>query len=142
MKSMIKYAVTGLALAATVMTVVPAEARDHWRGRHNHDDAVAAGIAGLAIGAIVGGLASQPSRTYIDPPYQPTYRPVYPSYQPYPVYQAPRYRYVRPAHTYRGGIEPWTPAWYRACGQRYRSFDPSSGTFVGYDGRRHFCTFN
>jgi len=136
MKSMIKYAVTGLALAATVLTVAPAEARDHWRGRHNHDDAVAAGIAGLAIGAIVGGLASQPSRVYIDPPY----RPAYPTYRPYPVYETPRYRYARPAYT--GGLEPWSPSWYRACSQRYRSFDPSSGTFMGYDGRRHFCTFN
>jgi hypothetical protein len=25
------------------------------------------------------------------------------------------------------------------CAQRYRSFDPRSGTFMGYDGRRHPC---
>jgi BA14K-like protein len=25
------------------------------------------------------------------------------------------------------------------CAQRYRSFDPQSGTFMGYDGRRHPC---
>jgi hypothetical protein len=25
------------------------------------------------------------------------------------------------------------------CAQRYRSFDPASGTFMGYDGRRHPC---
>jgi hypothetical protein len=25
------------------------------------------------------------------------------------------------------------------CAQRYRSFDPASGTFLGYDGRRHPC---
>lgn len=136
MKPIIKYAVTGLALAATVLTVAPAEARDHWRRHHRHDDAVAAGIAGLAVGAIIGGLASQPSRVYVDPPYRPAYR----VYRPYPVYQPPRYDY-RPAYTYRG-LEPWTPAWYRACSQRYRSFDPSTGTYLGYDGRRHFCTLN
>jgi BA14K-like protein len=26
-----------------------------------------------------------------------------------------------------------------SCAQRYRSYDPSSGTFRGYDGRRHQC---
>jgi hypothetical protein len=26
-----------------------------------------------------------------------------------------------------------------SCAQRYRSFDPASGTFLGHDGRRHPC---
>ena len=26
-----------------------------------------------------------------------------------------------------------------ACAQRYRSYDPASGTFMGRDGRRHEC---
>jgi hypothetical protein len=26
-----------------------------------------------------------------------------------------------------------------SCAQRYRSYDPASGTFVGHDGRRHGC---
>jgi hypothetical protein len=26
-----------------------------------------------------------------------------------------------------------------SCGERYRSYDPSSGTFLGHDGRRHTC---
>ena len=25
-----------------------------------------------------------------------------------------------------------------SCARRYRSYDPASGTFLGYDGRRHF----
>jgi hypothetical protein len=25
------------------------------------------------------------------------------------------------------------------CAQRYRSYDPASGTYMGYDGRRHVC---
>jgi hypothetical protein len=25
------------------------------------------------------------------------------------------------------------------CSQRYRSYDPASGTYLGYDGRRHPC---
>jgi hypothetical protein len=26
-----------------------------------------------------------------------------------------------------------------SCAQRYRSYDPETGTFLGYDGRRHAC---
>ena len=26
-----------------------------------------------------------------------------------------------------------------SCAQRYRSYDPASGTFLGYDGARHPC---
>ena len=26
-----------------------------------------------------------------------------------------------------------------SCAQRYRSYDPASGTFLGYDGVRHAC---
>jgi hypothetical protein len=26
-----------------------------------------------------------------------------------------------------------------SCSQRYRSFDPASGSFLGYDGHRHPC---
>jgi hypothetical protein len=26
-----------------------------------------------------------------------------------------------------------------SCAERYRSYDPASGTFVGHDGRRHEC---
>lgn len=135
MKRILKSTILGLAVAATTMTTLPAQA-DHWR-RHHHrhidnDDALAAGLAGLAIGAIVGGVLTQPrypSRVYIDPP---VYAPPHYTYRPAPVYRK-KVRY------YHGGFEPWTRDWYRACDVRYRRFDPSSGTFMGYDGRRHFC---
>jgi hypothetical protein len=29
--------------------------------------------------------------------------------------------------------------WAASCAQRYRSFDPQSGTYLGYDGYRHYC---
>lgn len=138
MRTTIRNAVLGLAVAATAFSVVPAQANGHWHGRNSNNDALVAGIAGLAVGAIVGGLASQPNvqgRVYIDPPYRPVYRTA-PSYHyAQPVYQAPRYNY-------RAAFEPWTQSWYRACNARYRSFDPSSGTFLGYDGQRHFCNLN
>jgi hypothetical protein len=28
---------------------------------------------------------------------------------------------------------------HQYCASRYRSYDPASGTFLGYDGRRHVC---
>lgn len=37
------------------------------------------------------------------------------------------------------GVEPWSPAWYDYCRGRFRSFDSKSGTYMGYDGQRHFC---
>ncbi|MEP9365989.1 BA14K family protein [Xanthobacter sp. VNH20] len=30
--------------------------------------------------------------------------------------------------------------WAAYCAQRYRSFDPATGTYLGYDGLRHPCT--
>ena len=38
-------------------------------------------------------------------------------------------------------FEPWTDEWFAWCDARYRSFDPNTGTFLGYDGRRHFCVY-
>jgi hypothetical protein len=29
--------------------------------------------------------------------------------------------------------------WVAYCSAKYRSFDPSTGTFMGYDGLRHEC---
>jgi hypothetical protein len=63
--------------------------------RRNRDAAIAAGVAGLAVGAIVGSAASQP-----------------------------RY-YRNDRHSY--------------CASRYRSYDPRTGTFMGYDGVRRVC---
>lgn len=31
------------------------------------------------------------------------------------------------------------PDWIDYCASRYRSFDPRSGTYLGYDGYRHYC---
>lgn len=72
--------------------------------------AVAAGVIGFATGAIVGGALAQPR-------YYPAYGPGY----------------------YYSGVAAWSPAWYSYCSNRYRSFNPHTGMFVGYDGRYHFC---
>ena len=127
MNRFVQSAVLTAAVAAATLTAIPAaEARDGWRYRnYNHyrggGDAVAAGVLGLATGAIIGGVLAQPR--YAEPVYaEPPVR-----YYDQPVYSG-------------GSLEPWSRGWYRYCQNRYRSFDPSSGTFVGYDGREHFCT--
>ena len=134
MNKLIKAAALSVAAAAIVLPTFGTAQATH--RRESHSDAWAAGAAGLVAGTLIGGaIASQPrysEPTYIDP--EPEY------YEPRPVYRArPVYRPVV-VETY--GVEPWTPEWYRYCSQRYRSFDPDSGTFVGYEGMRHFCAAN
>jgi hypothetical protein len=68
--------------------------------------------AGLVGGAIIGGALAAPYY------YRPYYGPYY--------YPAPAY-----------GPGPGDPVAY--CMQRFRSYDPSSGTYLGYDGLRHPC---
>lgn len=105
--------------------------------------------------------------TYTQP--QPIYRaPTYrepinfgptPTYDPYyverrslnNVYTAPTYKkpkrttYDAPkVITYKDSVasasfEPWTQQWQNYCSNRYRSFNPNTGTFRGYDGLNHFC---
>jgi hypothetical protein len=36
-------------------------------------------------------------------------------------------------------ILPWSGQWYAYCTRRYRSFDAQSGTYMGFDQRRHLC---
>ncbi|PYE87362.1 BA14K family protein [Phyllobacterium leguminum] len=113
----------------------------YWGGyrHHDHRDAWAAGAIGLAAGAILGGALSQP--TYAAP-----YAPAPVIYQQPPVVYYPpvqtRTRVVTRYVTYQGNYQPWTRGWYSYCSSRYRSFNPRTGTFVGYDGQSHFCTAN
>ena len=137
-----------LALAATAMVVVastPSEAGR--RGRNNA--AIAAGIAGLATGVIIAGALSQRNR-YYGPGYSGYYYyPAEPEVRYYRVrraappavvyYEEPRRVYRVERRVVRGGYEPWTDAWYDYCEARYRSFNPRTGTYRGYDGKNHFC---
>jgi len=40
-----------------------------------------------------------------------------------------------------GGVlpEPWTSEWLSYCRSKFRSFDDETGTYLGFDNRRHFC---
>lgn len=77
-----------------------------------YDDAgvaVAAGLLGLAAGAIAGAAiagANEPDVIVVDDPAVPA---------------------------------PFTGEWYRRCAAKYRSFRVSDGTFLGYDGVRKRC---
>ncbi|MFC5757114.1 MULTISPECIES: BA14K family protein [unclassified Rhizobium] len=133
---------TATAAALTLSAIGEASARDrHWRHGHDHgNDALVGGAVGLATGLIVGSAIANANngpvyeeRRYIDPPvYEPEYAPP-PVYRARPVYSEPVYG--RPV----GAMEPWSPQWHRYCSYRYRTFDPRSGTYVGNDGREHFC---
>lgn len=143
MNRFLKTAILGTAVVATTLTAFSAaNADDRWRYHHrNHGgDAVAAGVLGLAVGALAVGALNTP-------PPPPRYRYYEPDYR----YAEPDYTYVEPRRVYRerprrvyvqeyaAPLEPWSPAWYRYCEGRYRTFDARSGTYVGYDGQEHFC---
>jgi len=61
MNRILKSTILGVAVAATSLASLPAaQADDHWRRHYRHrdsGDALAAGLAGLAVGAIVGGAS-------------------------------------------------------------------------------------
>jgi hypothetical protein len=136
MTRLVKSLVLSTAVAAsTLVPVLEASAGERWREhrpRHpshhqRHDDTgalVAAGILGLALGIIATTAATTPDTTIHDYP-DTTYFPPAP--------------HGGTTYAYQGSIEPWTREWYPYCATRYRSFDPQTGTFRGYDGYDHFC---
>jgi hypothetical protein len=105
---------------------------------HNdrHDNGVGLGVAAgaaLATGAIIGGALNQgydqgyyqdsvPDDTYVYSDPGPSY--VYSD--PAPVYDA------APQVADEGDSVAY-------CQRTYRSYDPASGTYLGYDGLRHPC---
>lgn len=83
-----------------------------YRRGYGYGGAAAAGIAGLAAGALIGGaIASQ---------------------QP-----APAYGYGPGAPV--GNVYGHDPRAVQYCAGRYRSYDPASGTFLASDGGRYPC---
>ncbi|MDH7797200.1 BA14K family protein [Beijerinckia sp. 28-YEA-48] len=94
-----------------------------WRGGYYRGGGWGPAIGGLAAGAIIGGALAAPYY-----------------YGGSPYYGAPYYGssyyddgYAAGAPVYSGGGD------VAYCMQRYRSYDPRSGTFLGYDGLRHPC---
>jgi len=77
---------------------------------------------GVAAGAVVGGIAAS-SYGYYDPYYADSYG----------YYNDGYYDDSSTVAVVPGGDDA------ASCAQRYRSYDPASGTYLGYDGMRHPC---
>jgi hypothetical protein len=104
--------------AAQFQSAAPSSVEQvRWRGHRGGGVA-----AGIAAGMLLGGLIASSPYYYGGPRYY--YGP--PGYYP-PGYYGPIYRHYGPAD------------WEAYCFSRYRSFDPYTGTYLGYDGRRHPC---
>jgi hypothetical protein len=95
-----------------------------WRGdRHDHGRGF---IPGAVAGAVIGGaLASGPYAYYDGPGY----------------YDAPAYYDDQYVDDGAVAVVPAPVGDDSAayCAQRYRSYDPASGTYLGNDGYRHPC---
>ena len=108
----------GLAIKNAAYVVPTNIETVRWRGRGWRGRGGAGVGAAIVGGAILGGLLAAPY--YAADPY---YR-----YGPGPYY-GPGYYY---APGYGGNAVAY-------CMQRFRSYDPASGTYLGYDGYRHPC---
>jgi hypothetical protein len=108
--------IAGALVAATALTAAAAPAQAQWRGHRGGGGAI---VGGLLAGALIGGAIASSQRGYYGPGYGPGYAPGY--YAPAPVYAGP----------------PGDAVGY--CLSRFKSYDPASGTYLGYDGYRHPC---
>jgi hypothetical protein len=91
-------------------------------GWHGHGGGWGWGVgAGLATGAIIGGALAAPYY-YGGYPYGGYYAP------------GPGYYAEQPYYEDEGGDDATG-----YCMQRFRSYDPRSGTYLGNDGHRHPC---
>ena len=93
----------------------------NWSGRHWHHRHGGGFWPGFAAGAAIGGVGSYAyyGGGYYDDPY----------YYGDSYYDEPSVAVVPDS----GGDSS------AYCAQRYKSYDPASGTYLGYDGQRHPC---
>ena len=102
-------AIMAAAVVGSSLMLAAAPAQARWHGHHWHHGGWGAGIAGFAAGAILGSALAP----------------------------RPYYDYGPPAYAYEPGYSDDSAVAY--CEQRFRSYDPASGTYLGYDGHRHPC---
>ena len=99
---------------ATPLSVEQVQYRRGGRGYRGVGPGIGLGIAGALIGGAIIG-ATQPSNGYYRRGGYYAY-PGYAAVAPYPI----------------GDAVPY-------CMRRFRSYDPMSGTYLGFDGYRHAC---
>jgi hypothetical protein len=109
MRIKIMAGIAALAIAACSV-VATTPAQARWHGHHG-GGGWGGPFAGFAAGAIIGGVLAAQQPYYYGPGY----------------YYPPDYAY---------GPPPPDAAY---CMQRFKSYDPGSGTYLGYDGYRHPC---
>ncbi|MBC8129877.1 MAG: BA14K family protein [Rhizobiaceae bacterium] len=158
MKRLLAVLTTLAVLCSTfAATVTPASAGDrydrgyHDRGWRHHGhrgfdggDALAAGVIGLGVGALLGGALADGNRRYYDD--GPRYRTYGGDYYGGPILEGPviERRYIeveRPLRSYRDAPRAYRSGYSHvaACEARYRSYDRRTDTFVGYDGVVRRC---
>lgn len=113
----LRKAVVGAALAAAVLSPVPAQAGNE----------AGAFIGGLIVGGAIGSARPvyRPAPVYIAPAPG-----VY--VQPAPVYQQPVYQ--QPVY-----VQPGVNAHQQWCLQRYRSYNPQTDTYLSTSGVYKYC---
>jgi hypothetical protein len=95
---------------------------------YGRGDGLAIGAAALAAGVIVGGALQQ----------NQDYGYGYPD-QSYPAGPYSAYPAQGPLYDAGGALVSNDGDSVAYCQQTYRSYDPASGTYLGYDGLRHPC---
>jgi hypothetical protein len=123
-------AALGLTACTVLATAAPASAapwgwHHGWRGGWGWPGAVAAGVVGGAVAAATSPL------------WAPGYYDYAPGYAYRPNYSAD-YDYAPGPYVASGPVVAQNDdASY--CASRFRSYDPRSGTYLGFDGMRHSC---
>jgi hypothetical protein len=76
---------------------------------------------------------------YYDRPYPRSYRVPYPPPPAYDYYRSTYDSYRESGGYYREPRPRYGSGDVAYCASRFRSYDPETGTFLGYDGLRHPC---
>ena len=121
------------------------------RKKRDRRDLIAAGIIGLAVGAIIASESSkrrsrgnQPQYQYQPQPYGNDYNTSYNHSTNHPIplddyNRAPQNEPEIITFNDPSDLQPWSQGWREWCSNRFRSFNPTTGTYRGYDGLDHFC---